>query len=173
MVRRLVPAYGDLQACSRAGGGSYLFKVYIASLGSPQLYTFPADVPTVGGKPIGATLGYGVTLDAPLEVTPGMSPPLNGFAGLSLNFANLASVDRTLDASLSGGGWVIKATPQAPLDPTTLEMDGGFGVAFSVTGSELLAEQTFLDRQFFVGLFVADVGIKGDLKLARCRRKPA
>ena len=148
------------------GGGAYSFKVYIGSLGSSHLYSIPDDVPMIGGRPLGATLGYGVTTTAPLAVNTSTLTPLDGFAGLSLNFADLATVDLNLDTTRDlGDGWKIQVIPRAPLDPTTLEMDGGFGMTLKVTGSSVSPDKVFVDRQFFVGLFLADVGIKGNIAL--------
>jgi hypothetical protein len=145
-----------------ATAGAYTIKGALAQLGSSNLLTIQPDTPIVGGKTIGATLGYGIIVTAPLSEA---SATVNSYAALDVNLLGLASIhkDFSTDVNLSNQS-SFSITPQGTLDPATLEMINGFGVTLKLSDTETLANVTFLDQVLYPSFFVVETGIKGSLK---------
>ncbi|MEW4569259.1 hypothetical protein AB1L88_15450 [Tautonia sp. JC769] len=157
---------GETIEFNSGAGGGYTLEGHIARLGSPTLFVVPGDVPIIGGRPLGATIGYGVSVATPLDEQ--VPATAGAFAGMSLNLLDLASAEYNLSTSAEVvEGLSIELTLQSILDPSTLEMRDGFGVTILVSASENLGEKTFYENVGVVGIFLVDYGIKGaiDLKL--------
>ena len=138
----------------------YVLAGVATSLLSPSL-TIPDWVPRVGGKRIGANVGFTFSIASPLNTD--TEATATAYAGVNVTYDDKVIFTKNYDPKIDN----LLVTPGTQLDNRTLEPVGDLNLTFALTakeniaGAELVSE-TLLD----VGLFNVHYGIKSDLDLS-------
>ena len=137
--------------------GTYTFSGVLGTLVSSNL-AIPSSWPYIGGDHVGADVAYGLTIVTTLD--PAVSPQFSGFASIQLNLLDKAHPSFSFSTSPASVGAIkLKVQLGAPLDPRTLDVQGGFSLTVGLSGPLDQVKAPFFESQVFELPFALQFGL--------------